>query len=372
MHNVKRAVSVILVALMLLMQGMVFIYAEDTTEPEPDVVQFSLTADTHRLHKKETLQLFADTDKTLIWSSSDENVATVDQHGLVTGHSIGHAHITAKAFDSDTQAEFTVYVVRKKMPWRSLMEKISILGYRYSYEDDYYYTDDIHCWQKYFGFNFAYDTIAPLMLFEYDYPRVFFTYGGKDWMIQMWKGQYGAVFYGSEVGVYNKPEGRQAATRLAHYAAASEEDFLQIGTSLYRQNYSTGEYSLEFEVPYATHWWATGFVPGHLLDTTPCSELRTVTHITLKDEEMAILFADGLSECGFREVHEKDNIQSDTFFRDGADVYLQWQNISEAANSHVVQATFWSIVGLNGLLTGLFLLGVLMMFGGFGFLLLLI
>ena len=313
-----------------------------------------------------------DPESALVWSSSDTNVAEVDRNGLVTGIGIGHAFITAKDIEHGTQAEFKVYVVRKKMPWRTLLEDMPILGYRYSFEDDYYYTDDINCWQKYFGFNFAYDSVAPLMLFEYDYTRVFFTYGGKDWMIQMWKGQYGAVFYGSEVGVYTKPEGKQSATRLAHYAAASEEDFLMIGSALYRKNYSTGEYNQEFEVPYAPHWWATGFVPGHLYDTTPCSELRTVTHITLKDEEMAKLFADGLGECGFREVRSRDAIQNDTYFRDGADVFLQWQNQSEAANSHVVQATFWSLVGFNGLLAGLFLIGLLAMFGGFGFLLLLI
>ena len=372
MHKVQRTVSFLLVTLLLAMQGLVFVFAEDTTDPEPEAVPFSVTAETNRLHKKETLQLHADTDRTLVWSSSDVNVATVDANGLVTGLDIGHAHITATDAASDMQAQFTVYVVRKSMPWRKLLDNVPILGYRYSFEDDYYYTDDLNCWQKYFGFNFAYDFIAPLLLFEYDYTRVFFNYGGKDWMIQMWKGQYGMLFYGSEVGVYNKPEGKESATRFAHYAAASEEDFLQIGTSLYRKNYSTGEYSLEFEVPYAPHWWATGFVPGHLWDTTPCSELRTVTHITLKDAEMAKLFADGLVECGFREVREQEKIQNDTFFRDGADVYLQWQNQSEAANSHVVQGTFWGLVGLNGLFFGMLLLGLLMMFGGFGFLLLLI
>ena len=364
MHRTKRTLSVILVMLMLLTQGLVISFGAGDDPEEP--AAFSVTAETNRLHKKETLQLSCDAEQKVTWSSSDTNVAEVDDNGLVTGIDIGHAHIKATDPETGASAEFKVYVIRKDLPWRKLLEKMPVLGYRYSYEDDYYYTDDINCWQKFFGFNFAYDSIAPLILFEYDYTRVFFNYGGKDWMIQMWKGQYGAVFYGSEVGVYTKPEGRESANRRAHYAAASEEDFLNIGTSLYRENTSTGEFDLEFEVPYASHWWATGFVPGHLRDTTPCDELRAVTHITLKDEEMANLFTDGLLECGFTEVSRAELIGNDSFYQNGSDVYLQWQNISQAVNSHVVQATFWSIVGINGLMIGSFIVLLVLVFGGIG------
>ena len=46
------------------------------------------------------------TDKTLIWSSTDEDVATVDQTGLVTIHQVGSTIITATTTDgSDIKAE---------------------------------------------------------------------------------------------------------------------------------------------------------------------------------------------------------------------------------------------------------------------------
>ena len=217
----------------------------------------------------------------------------------------------------------------------------------YEYKGDYYYTNDKDCWQRPFGFNFVYDSLASLYYLEYDFVRVFFTYEGLDWMIQMWKGQYGFVFYGSEVGVYTKKEGSDYANKYSHYAAASDSNMLFMESSLYHQD-RDGNYHHEFTRNYDKYWWCTGFVPGHLRDTTPCDELRTATRITLKTEEMARLFADGLKECGFKEVDERHMIIDDSFMIDGCDVYLQWQNISEAANHTVVQASFWSFVYLNG------------------------
>ena len=358
MHSIKRAVSLVLVMLMLSAYGVLTVAAE--AEP------LTISAPSDSLKKKETLTLSVNTDQSVTWQSSDASVATVDASGVVTGVSAGQATITAKAADGQT-ASYTVYVLRAKMPWRTLLEKRQVLGYRYSYKGDYYYTDDKDCWQSMFGFNFAYDWIAPLMLFEYDYVRVFFNYKGKDWMIQMWKGQYGMVFYGSEVGVYNKPEGKESATRISHYASADSPDYLTIGTTLERKNPATGAYELEFERPYDKYWWCSGFVPGHLWDTTPCDELRTTTHITFKSEEMAALFADGLKECKFAEMSAKDAVKEDTFYRDGADVYLQWQNISQAANSHVVQTAVFGTVGFFGFIMLLAaLLLMLLTFGGLG------
>ncbi len=49
-------------------------------------------------------------DKTLLWSSSNEDVATVDQNGTVTIHRVGSAIITAETIDgSDIKAECHIY-----------------------------------------------------------------------------------------------------------------------------------------------------------------------------------------------------------------------------------------------------------------------
>ena len=51
------------------------------------------------------------TDKSVSWSSSNENVASVDQNGNVTGHTPGEATIIAKA--SDQEAKCLVTVIEK-------------------------------------------------------------------------------------------------------------------------------------------------------------------------------------------------------------------------------------------------------------------
>ena len=358
MRVLQRAVSILLAVMLLSAYGMLAFAAQ--TEP------LTISAPSDCVLKKQTLALTVNTTGRVSWTSSDPAVATIDTSGVVTGVRPGVVTITAVASDGRT-ADYTVYVTRKSMPWRTLLEDHQVLGYRYAYKGDYYYTDDKDCWQSYFGFNFAYDWIAPLVLFEYDYVRVFFTYQGQDWMVQMWKGQYGLLFYGSEVGLYTKPEGKESATRFAHYAAADSADYLKIGTALHRKNASTGGYDLEFERPYDDYWWASGFVPGHLRDTTPCDELRTTTHITFKDADMSKMFADGLAECGFKQVQTQNAVRTDTFFRDGADVYLQWQDISQAANSHVVQTAVFGTVGFVGVLFAIAaILLTLLALGGLG------
>lgn len=365
MKRTKRVSALICAVVLFLLQCLMLgVTAADV----PSGASFSITAETNRLHKKKTLQLWADTNAHLTWTSSDPAVATVDENGLVTGISIGHATIQAADERTGEQADFTVYVVRRNAPWRVILENTPILGYRYSFENDYYYTDDRNCWQKKYGFNYVFDLVAPLFLLEYDYTRAFFNYDGMDWMIQLWKGQYGLVFFGSEVGVYNRPESDDEETWLAHYDSPQEQDYLTIGTALYHKYYGTDEYVQEFETPYERHWWATGFVPGHLADLTPCSELRLETRITLKDEVMAEKFADALLECKFQSVPSMDDLEPDTFYRDGADVYVQWQYLSEAANSHVVQTSFYGLAGLSGTIMALQMIGEILIFIVFGIL----
>src|SRR5690554_5769746 len=50
-------------------------------------------------------------NKEVTWSSSDENVATVDENGLVTGVSAGEATITVKTVDGSHKAQTTVIVL---------------------------------------------------------------------------------------------------------------------------------------------------------------------------------------------------------------------------------------------------------------------
>ncbi len=205
-------------------------------------------------------------------------------------------------------------------------EKINLASYRYDGDGNYYYTDDKDCWQKNFGFNEVYDNFAPLTVMFYDTVRTTFVYGGKEWMIQMWKGQYGMVFVGGEVGVYTRPIGSIGS----HYVCADKEDWLNMEMAFMWDEYSDGNYRAVFNRDYEKYWWCTGFVvgfPNGSLRKT-LKEFRLVHHITFKDTEMANAFCEAFEANGFTRVSKLDNNAADTFVQVGPDVGFVWQNIN--------------------------------------------
>lgn len=205
--------------------------------------------------------------------------------------------------------------------------KINLASYKYNPDGNFYYTDDKECWQKNFGFNEVYDTFAPVTMMYYDTVRTTFEYDGKEWMIQTWKGQYGVMFVGGEVGVYTRPLGSIGS----HYVCADKEDWLYMETAFMWDEYSTGEYRAVFNRDYDKYWWATGFVvgfPNGSLRKT-LTEFRLVTHITFKDAEMADAFCKAFESNGFTRVSKLNNNSPDTFVQVGPDVAFVWQNINQ-------------------------------------------
>ena len=213
----------------------------------------------------------------------------------------------------------------------------SLLSYKMDPVDGYFYTET-QAWQRQFGFNRVYDQAATLIFFYYDTVRVFFTYDGLDWMIQMWKGQYGFMFLGAEIGVYTKPEGRGTGGSMEHYDCATEEQMLPMEMRMYNK----GE--VGFRRPYKKYWWATGFIPGTLDSFGDRSQLVMEARVTFRDATMAQLFVNGLedvegtngstfsqgkklnigkgSESGFC-------LESDEYYRKGKDVFIVWQYVKQ-------------------------------------------
>lgn len=179
------------------------------------------------------------------------------------------------------------------------------LGYQYDRAGQYYYTVN-DPWQRNFGFNTLYDIGAPFLNFYYDTFRVKFTYKKMDWLIQFWKGQYGLVFVGSEIGCYYKPVDDDGV----HYDAVSDEDALYMSMTFYRN----GEERLTRE--YAKYWWCTGFVPGSLSSFRDRSELSMRARLTMKDKTMLSLFCASLEKNGF--------VRDDNYSVSGLDVYISW------------------------------------------------
>ena len=272
------------------------------------------------------------------WKSSDPLKAAVDRSGKVTGLAVGKVTVTvtAKVDGLTLTDDIELYVVRRSNGIRDFLKNRQVLSYKYSYQDDYYYANDKQSWQKAMGFSKFYDLVAPYALLETDYLRVKFPYGGKDYMIQFWKGQYGLLFYGSEIGIYTKKHSDKADGTFTLYKCASKDDFLNMDMTLYHDTTGFGTYERQFTRPYDSYWWCTGFKAGHLRVEEPARELRVESRITLKDDEMATQFCSALEQCGLTQVNE-GSIGVDQFRREGNDVRLVWQNLSHAETTMPVK-----------------------------------
>ena len=206
----------------------------------------------------------------------------------------------------------------------------SFMGYRWS-SDGYYYCDDKDCWQKNVGYNEVYDKWAPIAGMFIDQVRIRFQYDNKNYMIQFWKGQYGFLLIGAEIGIYTcgLDEYKGDVGDINHFYVADKSDWLKMQLDCYFCKGGKGSYTRLFTRPYDTYWWATGFVKGQLTKyTAPRTELKTRNRITFKTEEQANIFVQGLKVANFRRAAGSDQLIDDSYFQSGKDVWVLWSTIS--------------------------------------------
>jgi len=360
----KFAVKFISIFLVLLFIGTSFTsvaFAEgaDTgadsgvTEEESAVHVLVLQSESLEVVKGKKIQMTAsvsgvETQPQIFWKSLNPEFATVDSNGVVKGVNVGKAVITATAYvgGETLSGEFAINVITSNNFLKDLLMDQQVLSYQYSYVDDYYYTNDKEAWQYNFGFGKIYDFVSPYILLEYDYIRIFFTYENKDWMLQMWKGQYGMVFYGGEIGIYNRPHSDDGINEWTFFNCPAEEDWLGMEMTLWHEELN-GSWTREFTREYDKYWWCTGFKNGHVRQEEPCDELRLEGRITFKDAEMTKLVVEGLKECGFGVSETKDGLDIDEIYSEGNDVYFIWQEISEAESTMFVKLSFGTLYALS-------------------------
>lgn len=356
MKKTVTKITALFFAFMFLLSSLATaVYAADETAGTDEGAGHALvlTSESLSVTKGKTIQITAkvtnvETQPQILWASSDTSVATVDENGTVKGISAGKAIIsaTAQVDGEKLYGEFAINVVTSSNFLKDLLEGQQILSYQYSYVDDYYYTNDKEAWQYNFGFGKIYDFASPYLLLEYDYIRVFFTYAGKDWMLQMWKGQYGMIFYGGEIGIYNREHVDDGMSEWTFFNCPAEEDWLDMEMTLWHQEID-GTWTREFTREYDKYWWCTGFKNGHLRQEEPADELRLEGRITFKDAEMTNLVAEGLKECGFKVADSKDDIGLDEFYVDGNDISFVWQNISEAESTMFIKVNMGALYVLS-------------------------
>lgn len=179
-----------------------------------------------------------------------------------------------------------------------------VVGYLYDPNENCFYTAD-DPWQRVVGYNEIFDVAAPVATISFDTVRLKFDYKDKNWMIQIWKGQYGLAFYGAEIGVYNKPMDRT----LEHYDAVTDDERLKMSMDFYEYEdrlFGDDGWEKKFSRPYASYWWCTGFIPGNKLGNF--GSLRVNARITAKDYEMLSGIRKALSENSIQYTYSGLNV----------------------------------------------------------------
>lgn len=174
----------------------------------------------------------------------------------------------------------------------TLYKTLHEFGCSYDEKQDILYCN-LDTWQRKYGYCKVYDEALAHLGMIADCEPIFFEYGGKQWLIEFWKGQY-ALMTGAEIGVYT-PEGPEiimnGVSKGSFYNSASDENLLYIYFVLKKN----GKELFKRE---AKHWWLTGFKLGEFSEP---SELTLNLSITLKDKMMCNAFVEGLKKAGYLE-----------------------------------------------------------------------
>lgn len=152
-------------------------------------------------------------------------------------------------------------------------------------------TSRIDAWQKGFGYCSLYDKSALKFGMVFDCEPVYFEYGNRTWMIELWKGQYG-ISLGAEIGVYYADtiiSPKQYEKEIFH--GVEQEDMLPLSMKL---NYKGQSLFSRRDI----HWWLTGFRTGEY--TAPEDVVLEVS-IVFPNEEMRKCFSESLCRMGYHQ-----------------------------------------------------------------------
>lgn len=183
----------------------------------------------------------------------------------------------------------------KKIRAMTTLEKTTLInnliepvGYIYEPTQDIFATR-LNAPQKLFGYNTFYDLSAAYFNMVFDYETIYFDYGDRTWLIEMWKGQYG-INSGCELGVYYADSlVAEDDYKKTHFHAVNEEDVLDISLLLNRTEKNLSFLKTRLGYLKYHHWWLTIFKMG--VFSRP-SDLIVNTSIRFKTYPMLYSFLD--------------------------------------------------------------------------------
>ncbi len=220
----------------------------------------------------------------------------------------------------------------KKLCCMSCKEKLNTLdglikpfGYCYVPAQDIFSTV-VDAPQREFGYTALYDRYAPYFGMVFDCVPVYFDYGDRTWLIELWKGQYG-INLGCEVGVYKADSLIAAVNRnRALFHSVENSEMLPMSVRLYK---GKGECAHL----HRKQWWLTAFRMGCYSEP---KNLSVRACITFPNVEMLNAFVAALGEqkkvkfciCGMQVQIVFDSCTSCelSFWKRLVCRYSQWKN----------------------------------------------
>ena len=172
---------------------------------------------------------------------------------------------------------------------------------------EYHPDEDIICStmnnvQRLGGYCKGYDEAAVSISSIIDSEPIYFNYDGYEWMIELWKGQYG-IGTGCEIGVYYREQGKPLSlaekTLMGKlYDCVPDDRLLDMRFAMEKDNERL------FERDWMKHWWLTGFRWGLMSEP---EQLAMTVGIRFPNSKMQQAFVNqGLESLGYKYTQADD------------------------------------------------------------------
>lgn len=175
---------------------------------------------------------------------------------------------------------------------QELNDEIKNFGFSYEPYQDVFFSL-LNPWQRQLGYCRLYDEACAALSMIIDCEPIPFEYGGRRWLIEFWKGQYG-MNTGGEVGIYytkgpnlNIP----GVFNGTFYYCPKDDECINMSFAFKKNG------NLLFTRS-GYHWWLTGFKLG---EYSKPSELSMEIVMELYDRKMASAFVEALKREGYKE-----------------------------------------------------------------------
>lgn len=184
------------------------------------------------------------------------------------------------------KAKYSVRSRNDEEKLRDINGALKGFGFAYDMSKNIFYSLE-DAWQRKMGYGKIYDEMAPSMNMIIDCEPIYFEYGDKSYLIELWKGQYG-ITTGAEIGIYTAELQEKEPDKIFYHAAEEEEQLL-MSMTLWKNGskiFQRGK----------IHWWLTGFRLGEF--SYP-GELMLEVSISFTEAEMLDAFVRGCYRAGY-------------------------------------------------------------------------